>query len=246
MESPNKCRINNGFTLVELSIVMIIIGLLIGGIFGGMKLVDNANVQKTVQELKSIHSATVTFKYTYRALPGDIPNPSSKLADCLSVPCATGGNNDRRITIGWNGAIGPTDENYTFWHHLQAANLISMSFRNATDMSFGEGQPQATIGGGYRAAREGIGTSADGCRTYDGSVFLWVGTTQESSIITNTGINCQLISRLDSKMDDGMPNTGKLKIAWNMGSVCYAETDPCSSPYSNNGSAVANYDFSSF
>jgi len=101
-----------GFTLVEISIVMIIIGLLIGGTFGGMKLIDNMQVNKTVQDLKAIESAALTFKDTYGRLPGDIVNPAVRLPSCTVAPCATGGNGDRGIDRGtaFSAALGRVDE----------------------------------------------------------------------------------------------------------------------------------------
>lgn len=75
----------NGFTLVEISIVMIIIGLLIGGTFGGMKLIENMQVIKTVQDLKAIESAALTFKDTYGRLPGDMPNTAARLPTAPST-----------------------------------------------------------------------------------------------------------------------------------------------------------------
>ena len=77
----------HGFTLVEISIVMIIIGLLIGGTFGGMKLIENMQVNKTVQDLKAIESAALTFKSTFGRLPGDMPNTASRLPNCSAAPC---------------------------------------------------------------------------------------------------------------------------------------------------------------
>ena len=146
----------DGFTLVEISIVMIIIGLLIGGTFGGMKLIENMQVNKTVQDLKSIESAALTFKDTYGRLPGDIVNPAARLPNCTVAPCATGGNSDRILDVTMiadsDSAITTSSERFVFWHHLQAANLLSMNFRNIASTNFGEGQPDAPIGGGYRIA----------------------------------------------------------------------------------------------
>lgn len=145
-------RNTSGFTLVEISIVMIIIGLLIGGIFGGMKLIDNVNVQRTIQDLKSIESAALTFKSTYGRLPGDIRSPSTQIPNCTDAPCATAGNGDRLLgaSADLNAAIDTSMEKFTFWHHLQAANLLAMDYHNVADTTFGEGQPSAPIGGGYR------------------------------------------------------------------------------------------------
>lgn len=98
----------HGFTLVEVSIAMIIIGLLIGGTIGGAQLIWTAQVQKETQELKNIESAILTFKNIYRRLPGDIPNPSAVLSDCTDTPCATGGNGNRSLdSASWGEALTP-------------------------------------------------------------------------------------------------------------------------------------------
>ncbi len=145
----------SGFTLVEISIVMIIIGLLIGGTFGGMKLIENMQVNKTVQDLKAIESAALTFKDTYGRLPGDIVNPSTRLPNCAVAPCATGGNGNRIIgNTALNSTAIPApvegQENITFWSHLQAADLLAMGTKNVLDPTFGEAQPENPIGSGYR------------------------------------------------------------------------------------------------
>lgn len=204
----------DGFTLVEISIVMIIIGLLIGGTFGGMKLIENMQINKTVQDLKAIESAALTFKDTYGRLPGDIVNPAARIPNCTVAPCATGGDGNRQIgSSSWSAPITDVDELFTFWHHLQAANLLSMNFYNTVDMTFGEGQPDAAFGGGYRMFR------------HDGSPFL-VGTTTPfngagASIIPLPFENhsfdsarvgsCDLLESIDRKIDDGFVYNGLVK-----------------------------------
>ena len=91
-------RSEAGFTLVELAIVMIIIGLLIAGVLKGQALIQNAQVTATVAQTKAIEAATTTFRDTYNALPGDITTPQTKLPTCLALPCAAAGNGDGRIT----------------------------------------------------------------------------------------------------------------------------------------------------
>jgi prepilin-type N-terminal cleavage/methylation domain-containing protein len=77
---------HKGFTLVEIAIVMIIIGLLVGGIFGGVRLLDNARVLRTINDLKSAESAALTFKTSYGRPPGDVRNPSLRLQNCTTPP----------------------------------------------------------------------------------------------------------------------------------------------------------------
>ena len=70
MSKPLKQTSQAGFTLVELAIVMIIIGLLIAGVLKGQELIGNARVTATVAQIKGIDAATSTFKDTYSDLPG--------------------------------------------------------------------------------------------------------------------------------------------------------------------------------
>ena len=215
----------NGFTLVEISIVMIIVGLLIGGTFGGMKLIENMQVNKTVQDLKAIDSAALTFRDTYGRLPGDMPNTAARLPNCSVAPCATGGNGDRILDVGitgWTDQIVASSERFTFWHHLQAANLVSMGTNNTIDMNFGEGQPESPLEGGYRMSRF---SGLFGCSQYTNTIAV---VTQIPSNDMNVmgAIPCQSVAAVDRKIDDGLPWFGKI-----VGSNgCDGATAACTSP----------------
>ena len=205
----------DGFTLVEISIVMIIIGLLIGGTFGGMKLIDNMQVNKTVQDLKAIESAALTFKDTYGRLPGDMPNTAARLPSCTDAPCATGGNGDRQISptnaaTTWLAALNTGWERYTFWHHLQAANMLAMDFKNTLDPTFGEGQPTAPIGGGYRLTEyTGNGTP---CAIQNRGAVLTISDDSAAALGGTYTLRCGTIESVDRKVDDGEPYRGKFII----------------------------------
>lgn len=207
----------SGFTLVEISIVMIIIGLLIGGIFSGMKLIDNANVQRTVQDLKSVDAALLTFRDTYRALPGDIRNPNTRIPNCAAVPCSTSGNGDRMIGgIADGAAITTSDEEFVFWQHLRAAELISF-VKPVSDLTPGEGQPESPIDSGtYRVLghRNGI----QHFQTIVGKHLLFVSTRFSEQInVAGTqnqnSIPCAQGRNVDIKIDDGRPLTGRV-VMW--------------------------------
>ena len=95
MSKPLKQTSQAGFTLVELAIVMIIIGLLIAGVLG--ELIANARVTSTVAQIKGIDAATSTFKDTYAALPGDMTAPTTRLPNCGAAPCSVAGNGDGKL-----------------------------------------------------------------------------------------------------------------------------------------------------
>ena len=208
----------NGFTLVEISIVMMIIGLLIGGIFGGVKLIDNANIQKTAQDIKSIESGALTFKHTYGKLPGDLRNPDVRLTNCTIAPCAVAGNGngilgDVNVTDATE-TLTVTSEKFTIWHHLSAANLIR-EVKNVNDMNWGEGQLEAAIGGGYRINGYWTG-AAMANKTFTGHVLR---VADIPSAIRSAGTpdqirpyTCDTLRQLDAKIDDGMPRMGKLGV----------------------------------
>lgn len=245
----NQKRFHSGFTLVEISIVMIIIGLLIGGIFGGMKLIDNANVQKTIQDLKAIESAALTFRDTYRALPGDIRSPSTRIPNCTVAPCATAGDGDRILdsSITTNGALTNTSERFTFWSHLATSGLIDLGIKNTTDMNYGEGTPESPIGYGYRLS-QGNGTMMGVAN--EGRIsgaFLWTTDDPAAAYAGGFFIPCALLSFIDQKFDDGMPLRGKV-----FGHYCWSALGPTTgnstyefvNPYSSLGVLV--YDLQGF
>ena len=88
-----------GFTLVELAIVMIIIGLLIGGILKGQELIANAQITGTASCVKGIDAATTTFRDTYAAMPGDMTNAGTRLPNCAVAPCTNTGDGNNRLAL---------------------------------------------------------------------------------------------------------------------------------------------------
>jgi prepilin-type N-terminal cleavage/methylation domain-containing protein len=85
-----RLNTQEGFTLVELAIVMTIIGLLIGGILKGQELMTNARVTAEVAQVKGISAAMTTFKDMFNATPGDMTGAGTRLVGCpgaLGVNC---------------------------------------------------------------------------------------------------------------------------------------------------------------
>ena len=230
----------HGFTLVEISIVMIIIGLLIGGTFGGMKLIENMQVNKTVQDLKAIESAALTFRDTYGRLPGDMANTAARLPNCTIAPCATGGNGDRMLdaALAVDAAINDSNERYTFWSHLMAADLVAMEIKNTTDMSYGEGTPESPVGAGYRVSRFNSTMSGlvPGEHVYREAIIWMRSDSAGSGAATNHIIPCIQAGAVDRKIDDGLHYVGRL------GANACAITPTADSLYRSTGNGAIVYD----
>lgn len=237
---PNQ----DGFTLVEISIVMIIIGLLIGGTFGGMRLIENMQVNRTVQDLKAIESAALTFKDTYGRLPGDMPNTAARLPNCSVAPCATGGNGNRIVGTSnlANGAITDSTENFTFWSHLQAADLASLGVKNTIDMAGGEGQPGSSVGGLYRLTDWTGNLGA--CPVVMQRSALAI-TSEPSALFNSTqsSVSCTHLSSIDTKIDDGIADNGHFAAGW--GCISGAQP-PCNRIYLNTGVGTPVYDLKGY
>jgi prepilin-type N-terminal cleavage/methylation domain-containing protein len=108
-----------GFTLVEIAIVMVIIGLLLGGVLKGQEMVTNAKVKNLESDVTGITAAVYSYQDRYRALPGD-DKKATRFIDTTSTEI---GNGDRKIDGNFDSDT-TTDESRYFWLHLRNAGLI--------------------------------------------------------------------------------------------------------------------------
>lgn len=192
-----------GFTLVELAVVMIIIGLLIGGILKGQELIANAQIASTVSALKGIDAATSTFRDSYRGLPGDLANASDRLPNCPAADCDGNGNGVLGSVPGAGGATA--GENIGFWIVLNAADLLTGT-DGTTTAQWGQGLPSADIGGGVT-----VGYNAGGGLGQNGAARAghYLTLQGDPAGIGNTPVMTPSeAARIDRKLDDGAATTG--------------------------------------
>lgn len=204
-------RSEGGFTLVELAIVMIIIGLLIGGILKGQELIANAQLTATVAQIKGIDGALSTFRDKYSALPGDMDNASTRLRDCTAAPCSRDGNRNGRIDVPNLGtAPTRTQEGLVAFTHIAAADLISGVDINGT-AAFGSALPEAEIGGGFWLGFTANGTGGGISGMRPGHYLVMSGLLETVTPASTAGLTTTQAAQIDRKLDDGDAESGDVQ-----------------------------------
>ncbi len=190
-----------GFTLVEIAIVLVIIGLLLGGILKGQELINGARVRNLADQNSGVQAAYYGFIDRYRQVPGDMTTAAAIPA--IGVTIFNGGNG--------NGGVDNTlVEAAGVWEQLARANFLAGGFT----------LPTAAI-----TAETGVGTTIYNntapINAYNAPLILTrndgytdVAATPGVRLNLHLGINVpvSIARELDVKLDDGLPNTGVLRL----------------------------------
>ena len=235
-----KPQRSQGFTLIELSIVLVIIGLITGGILVGQDLIKAAETRGQISQIEKFNTAVNTFKGKYGYLPGDIPDPYATQFGFGARGIYIGqGDGNGMIsgyyspsyiaTFGWH----QQGENTVLWVDLSTAKLIDGNFSTAspisapgTDVS-GSGLnsyfPAARLGNNlYVYIMSGYTNSPShmALPNYAGSNFFVVSAVQSinygsgnSHVTSKPGISVLQAYTVDKKIDDALPLSGKVTTA---------------------------------
>ncbi|MFN7039393.1 MAG: prepilin-type N-terminal cleavage/methylation domain-containing protein [Alphaproteobacteria bacterium] len=194
------------FTLIELSIVIIIIGIIIGGIAAGNELLMQARIRGLINETQNVKAAINAFKLKFNALPGDFTRAgriwTSATCTNANAPAGCNGNGDYKINLAGGGANG--QEGYRFWQHLSLGGFINGTYTGTsakTDQYKLSYSPSAYMNARY--------VRAYGSGWLDN--YLEIGAWNSTLGLAIEGELTPIDAYgLDIKIDDGVAGTGKV------------------------------------
>ena len=180
-----KVKAKEGFTLVELAIVLVIIGLILGSMLKGQEMIKNAKMKRIKSDIDSIVAATYSYQDRYNYLPGDDPIDRSAAPPAgFGATGCTGGNG--------NGLFDTANERICFWQELAGAGFISGDPSQNDEVKVAKRNP---FGGRYLI------------RYYNNIN----GSGKSGNAIYVENIPTEIIKSLDEKYDDGVYNTGTIQ-----------------------------------
>ncbi len=212
-------RSHRGFTLIEMSIVLVIIGLIIGGILKGQEIITTARSKAVINEINAARAATNTYYDRFRSLPGDDANGATRVD-----PRLVAGNGDGVVGPNPGPATAPSltttgtanqGENYQYFKALMAARLLNG----------GEVGPVGTIQGNAF----GVGSSLPAAPITGSGLTVIYGThdgdattvtTKETAhwfrihknpAIPTPAFTPRELANIDSQIDDGVPSEGGVR-----------------------------------
>lgn len=196
-------RDDKGFTLVELAIVMVIIGLLIGGILKGQEMIANAQVNATIAQISGVDAASSTFRDMYDAMPGDMLLATTRIPGC-AAPCINGGGNNSINSLPLVAAPGTEATN--LFRHLGGADLLAGVTANMPAGTYLQAKiNNVQLVPGSQAAAALGNAAANVARS-----GLYVGLSATGATGNTAALTPLQAGRIDRKRDDGNAITGSV------------------------------------
>lgn len=248
---PRHATRTRAFSLVELSIVLVILGLLVGGVLSGQSLIRAAELRSVTTDFTRYQTAIYSFRDKYFALPGDMPNATAfwgsnggtgSDAACFNTPSSTAvtcnGNGNGQVE--YYSATIPLGEPRRAWQHLANAGLIEGQYSGQGNANCTPGRecPRGRIsntgfdlvyivqGGSYG---ETFSNDSNGNQLLFGTSF---------NVMRGVALKPEEAWNIDTKIDDGKPATGVLQTDTAISSACYTGTYP-SAVYALNVTSIA-------
>jgi len=201
MKHHSAARRQGGFTLVEIAIVLMIVGLLIGGILRGQELIQSARVRNIIDQKSAIQTAHIGFLDRYRMLPGDL----------TATQVLTIGNGVVASTGAGDGQLDLLTESTLYFQNLTAAGFISCGACMTVTAAVAPIAP--TIDNSPINVYGDFLTFSNRSSDNTGATGWFDVTSGINNLILRTGgtIPSQVLAEADRKADDGLPGTGQLR-----------------------------------
>ena len=209
-------RSQSAFSLVELSIVLVILGLLVGGVLSGQSLIRAGELRAVSTEITRYHTAVYTFRDKYFAMPGDMANATSFWGNAdtganggeCAAPLTNAGTGTQTCNGNGNGMFDWGPEERRVWQHLANAGLIEGRYSGiGPEMVAGSNVPASKLANNsYRYLPEVplYGKTAI-------SNALRIGRISSGYFGNDEGIlKAEEARNIDVKSDDGLADSGKL------------------------------------
>jgi prepilin-type N-terminal cleavage/methylation domain-containing protein len=214
------------FSLVELSIVLVILGLLIGGILSGQSLIRAAELRAVSTEYARYFTSAQTFRDKYFALPGDMNNATAFWNTAASCPGTNTTPSSSALTCNGdgNGIIdisATSQEHFRFWQHLANAGLIEGSYTGVTDSAssplfatLNKNVPGSKLSRAGWYALHGWGeVPAADTNLFEGSYgAIYLFGAPGGNYTEGPVLKAEEAWNIDTKSDDGKPGLGKIRI----------------------------------
>ena len=188
----------SGFTLVEIAIVLVIIGLLLGGILKGQELINSAKAKSYASDFRVIQTSLYGFQDRFKAIPGDYAAATTNISGATTAT-SSGTLGNGQIDGPWNITANSTDESCLVWQHLRLAGFLA-----------GSTTPDCTTAGSTYTQK-----NADGGRVGISSTMqMTLPTAMTGSYnICSTGVLGKIAKQLDTQLDDGNTSTGSFRVS---------------------------------